>query len=555
MPTQIRAAVAGRLEGLMLFRVVIVTIFLGTAVALDAESLVNLAEFRNATLLVLIVSTYVLTIAYAIALKLNVHPVRHAVVQLSVDFMTSVALALVTSGLDSLFLFLFYVIVINAAVVLGRPAALAAAAVSTAAFVLFAAIDLGWVTIPNIYGIFRPAKVTVFRLAVNSTAAFVVAVLAGYLADRLGKATAELVRQRSDFADLKALNINILESLSSGLVTTDLEGQVIFVNQAAEHITGVPGEHMMNRPIDAIFPGLWEALQSPQPLRRRESAFERTDGTPVFLGFSVSPLTDASGNDNGHIVIFQDLTDIRELESQMRRSERLAAIGQLSAAIAHEIRNPLASISGAVEMLEGESESDSDRALMGIVIREVDRLNVLISDFLEYCRPHNLTIERADLMPVIEEVLALARTRGHLSVEVEGPDRVMAELDSQATRQIIWNLLNNAAEAGADRVRLAIVRSEEKWWIDVEDNGPGVEIAIRDHIFEPFFTTKPKGTGLGLATIFRLMEEQSGSISLTDASTLGGACFRLVFAVASASSTESGSLRIASELQQEVIDG
>jgi len=522
-----RSAVADRLEGLMLCRVVLVTIFLGTAVALDADSLTNLAEFRNYTLMGLIVGTYVLTIGYALALKRQVDPTRHAQVQLVVDFCLSVALALVTSGLDSLFLFLFYVVIINSAVVLGRPAATKAAFASILAFFLFACVDLGLVSLPNIYGIFRPAKVTLFRLAVNSTASVVVALLAGYLADRLGKATKELVQQRSDFADLKALNLNILESLSSGLVTTDLNGNVIFVNRAACDITGLADIQMMDRPIDAIFPGLWEALQSEHPLRRRESPFERSDGKSVFLGFSVSPLSDASGRDNGQIVIFQDLTDIRALEGQMRRSERLAAVGQLSAAIAHEIRNPLGSISGAVEMLESESEDESDRALMGIVIREVDRLNLLISDFLEYSRPHNLALEPTNLVRLIRDVTDLAKTRGKFEFEVITPPGAQGYVDDQATRQVLWNLINNASEAGCSKILIRLEDAGEVWHLFVEDNGSGIPEEIRDRIFEPFFTTKTKGTGLGLATLFRLMEEQGGEITLNESMSLKGAAFRL----------------------------
>lgn len=551
MPTSERGSIVDRLQGVMLFRVILVSIFWGAAVALDSQALVNLSEFRNLTLLALIVSTYALTIAYSIALKLNVNPVKHAYVQLSLDYVTSIALALLTSGLDSLFLFVFYVVIINAAVVLGRPASIVAASLSTLAFVLFASIDLGLISIPNVYGIFRPARITLFRLAVNTTAAFVVAVLAGYLADRLGKATDELVQQRSDFADLKALNLNILESLSSGLVTTNLDGIVIFVNQAAQTITGIPSDSMMGQPIDAIFPGLWDAVKSEPSLRRRESAFERPDGTTLYLGFSVSPLTDAAGKDNGRIVIFQDLTDIRDMEAQMRRSERLAAVGQLSAAIAHEIRNPLASISGAVEMLENESGDDSNRALMGIVLREVDRLNRLISDFLDYSRPHNLVVEPTDLVALLDDVLTLLRTRSNVSVTVDGPQTGFASIDPQATRQILWNLLNNAAQANATKIWVSITRNDDEWHVTVSDDGDGVDPEIHDRIFEPFFTTKPKGTGLGLATIFRLMEEQQGSISLLDHGELKGAAFRLVFPVAHTSTR--GAVKSLPQLQTDVL--
>lgn len=540
MPARsVTRGVSDRLEGLMVFRVVLVTIFLGSAIALDAGSLVNLAEFRNATLLGLIVSTYLLTVFYALAIRSGANPVVHARVQLGFDFLLAACLGLVTSGLDSLFLFLFYVVIISAAVVLGRPAALAAAAASISAFLGFALIDLGVLELPHIYGIFRPANVTIFRLAVNATAALMVGVLSGFLADRLGKTSEELARQKVDFADLKVLNLHILESLSSGLVTISTDGHIIFVNRAAHEITGLSHSAMMGHTIESVFPGLWESLASHHPIRRRESEFVRPDGTELFLGFSVSPLFDSTTQNIGHIIIFQDLTEIRELEAQMRRSERLAAVGQLSAAIAHEIRNPLASISGAVEMLEGESTNDSNRALMGIVMREVDRLNLLISDFLEYSRPHNLKRDEVDLMALSREVVSLAASRGTYTINLLGPQTALVLLDEQATRQILWNLINNAAEAGATTIRVLVNCETDRCHLVVEDDGTGIPANIRERIWEPFFTTKRKGTGLGLATIFRLMEEQQATITLIEPRVLSGAAFRLSFTRTQISEPES----------------
>lgn len=511
----------------MLFRVVLVTLFLGSALAVDTEALANLGDFKNATIVGLIVSTYLVTIVYALLLK-RLPADLLAKLQLLVDTLTTFALTLVTSGLDSVFLFLFYINIINAAVVLGRRFALYLAGLTSVLLVGLAAIDLRWIRFEQIYPILRPSAATYLRLGLNAAATFVTGLLAGQLADRLGKATEEIVRQQGDIAQLRALNLNILESLSSGLVTVNSEGEIIFFNRAAREITQRSENEVLGRTLGDVFPHLWRATQDLSG-KRQELLFERHDGVSFYLGYSISPLYDAHENENGQIIIFQDLSDIKRLESQMRRSERLAAVGQLSAAIAHEIRNPLASISGSVEMLKDASTTSEDQTLMKIILREVDRLNQLITDFLEYSRPHEL--QRSDLQvnEVLKEIVSLLGKQATVTLSCNSNLQISA--DEQSFRQVIWNLLNNAIEAssGEARVELETLETSDAWIIGVEDDGVGIAESEKERIFEPFYTTKRNGTGLGLATIYRMMEEHGGSISVTDARKLKGARFELYF--------------------------
>ncbi|MGE0551474.1 MAG: nitrogen regulation protein NR(II), partial [Kofleriaceae bacterium] len=223
----------------------------------------------------------------------------------------------------------------------------------------------------------------------------------------------------------------------------------------------------------------------------------------------------------GRIVNFQDLTELRRLEAQNRRSERLATVGQLAAGVAHEIRNPLASISGSIELLKQVPvASEDDRTLMAIVQREVQRLNVLIGDLLDYANPRTFQKVEFDLATMVEETVQVARADPgvagvEITCEVERPLRVHA--DPAKLRQVLWNLIRNAAEAAAgagNHVRVDARADGDRTSIAVADDGPGISPHQLTHIFDPFFTTKSKGTGLGLATCHSLIAEHGGRIDV-----------------------------------------
>ena len=375
------------------------------------------------------------------------------------------------------------------------------------------------------------------------------------MAGQLGDVEVELEQRRHDVAELKALNANILSSLSSGLVTVDRAGIIIFFNDAAEQIIQTARQDVIDRPLREVFPSIAALLEEMEDDgqgtgRRFEDVLQRPgNGDQVHLGFSFSPLRGAGGVEAGWIVIFQDLSEFKELETVARRSEQLAAVGQLAAAIAHEIRNPLAAISGSVEMLQrsalsaapapgaGAPEAQSvEQRLLAIVVREVDRLDGLITSFLEYSRPRPLALERVDVGEVLEEVLTLferkAGARLEVAVEVKADEGAAATVaDREALTQVLWNLLNNAAEAqaGRDAVRIEVGlgREDESLVLAVEDDGPGVSEEAEAHIFQPFFTTKAQGTGLGLATSYRLIESHGGEMRLVPPRRLGGARFEV----------------------------
>ncbi|MFU8805234.1 MAG: two-component system sensor histidine kinase NtrB, partial [Bradymonadaceae bacterium] len=457
-----------RLEGLMLFRVVLVTALLGTTIALDLSALSEFSDPRNATLVALIVGTYLLTILYAFLLRSGETYVLLAYIQIAGDLLLATILVMVTGGLDSIFVFLFFLNIITAAVVIGSRSALYVALATIAAQFLFFAIGAGLIANPVLgpSALARPTKNLLFEITINSTGAVLIAVLSGFLAKRLGEVTTALERQKVDIEELRALNRNILTSLSSGLLTINSQGEIIFFNSAAEAISGRAAQSVLHQPLATLFPDIARTVED-TPLvespdqsgivdTRFESLYTRPDGTSVYLGFSLSILRNSAGDPAGRIVIFQDLSDIRRLEQQMKRSERLAAVGELAAAIAHEIRNPLASISGSAELLKpSPTDSPDEAALMDIVIREVERLDKLITDFLGYCNPRSLQLEQTDLEPLIENVLKLFRNQttdktlvvDFITTDGE-PPRVF--LDPEAIQQVLWNLLKNATDAARE---------------------------------------------------------------------------------------------------------
>jgi two-component system sensor histidine kinase PilS (NtrC family) len=265
-------------------------------------------------------------------------------------------------------------------------------------------------------------------------------------------------------------------------------------------------------------PGLTTQLAEPRGELRRS---DLTLGE-LTIGVTVSPLRDVRDRVIGRVINFQDLTELRRLEQHMRRAERLATVGQLAAGIAHEIRNPLASISGSIELLrQAPIASDEDRTLMAIVHREIQRLNGLVGDLLDYANPRPSEPVMFDLGVLVRETVQVSRADpafAHVEVAAAADEPLAVYADPSKLRQVLWNLLRNAADAaaaGGKHVRVEARRAaEHQVTITVEDDGPGIPEDQVSRIFDPFFTTKKKGTGLGLATCHAVVAEHGGRIDL-----------------------------------------
>jgi two-component system sensor histidine kinase PilS (NtrC family) len=316
-----------------------------------------------------------------------------------------------------------------------------------------------------------------------------------------------------------------VESLTSGLVTLDTAGRITYMNSAAERITGFDLAAVRGRPVA-------EVVEFPAGGGREEVEYVNARGERLRLGYTVFKLLTREGQEMGTAAIFQDLTLLRTMETAMQRSARLADLGRVAAGLAHELRNPLASMSGSVELLRARAPAGGDeRRLLEIVLREAERLDQLVRAFLTYARPPPLRRQRNDLSVLLGETLdAFVHDPAAGAVElVRELAPAWVECDADQIRQVTWNLLKNAAQARAavgpgGRIEVACGSEVGGCWFRVQDDGPGIPAADRERIFLPFHTTKERGTGLGLAIVHRIVDEHGGHVEV-EAPPAGGTSF------------------------------
>ncbi len=524
----------GRLQWLMMLRVALITLLLGATLLVRPGGADPITDRRQFFLLWIIAGTYGVTILYAIVLKrLSRGLVPFTYVQLLVDLLTSAMLVAVTGGTESVFLFMFTLVVLVAAILLYRKGALYLSAAATALLVLLVAREaLGWwMPTPPVDG--DQLRSIFLSGMTNISAVFFVALLSGYLSEQLRTAGQRLRYASEDLEALRALNDHIITSIQSGLVSFTLDHRVIFFNPAAERITGLPTEAVLYGDALTLFPFLATRLGRSEQ-ERWEETFVRPDGRERSIGWSLSPLLDGNGDQQGFILIFQDLTPLRALEETMRRSERFAVIGKLAAGIAHEIRNPLAAMSGSIQMLAQGATDPLQQRLMRIVLRETDRLNDLITDFLQFARPNPPVFRRLALRELFDDLAGMFANRPAdlpaVALSIEHQEEIELIADAAQLKQVFWNLLNNAAQAmpegGVVTVRCRRL-SPDRVAVTVTDEGEGITDEAIGRIFDPFFSTKDRGTGLGLAQAHRIIDEHGGYLSVR--STVGaGSTFSVV---------------------------
>jgi two-component system sensor histidine kinase PilS (NtrC family) len=455
-------------------------------------------------------------------------PQRFGVAQLGADIGMVTALVHFSGGGASPFGFLYLPIPVFGAMLFDRRGAYGATLLSSLAY--GAALAFGR----------RSAAEVEFALWCGHTGALlVVALLASALARELRVTGERLDASRARLRALASLHERTVECLTSGLLTLDGDARIAFVNPEAERIIGRRKEELLAEPLDAALPGasaLVRTAEAASGRMRSRLQVPGPDGEPRHLGLAVSILRAPEGAEAGHVVIFQDVTAVVRMEQELRRRERLAGVGELAASIAHEIRNPLAAISGSVELMRGEGAGPDRERLMDIVLREIGRLDALIGDFLQFARPAPpklVPVAVGALLAEVAEMLARAAPPGARLAHEAEPDAV-ALADPTQLRQVLWNLARNACDAleGPGAVRLSASRvgrapqghpadgrkrgREDAAAVEivVEDTGRGIPLADLERIFDPFYTTKPDGTGLGLPTVHRIVESHGGALQV-----------------------------------------
>jgi two-component system sensor histidine kinase PilS (NtrC family) len=368
-----------------------------------------------------------------------------------------------------------------------------------------------------------------YTIFVNIVAFYLTAVLSGYLAERVRSSESALQEKVIDYEELERLNSAIVHNLYSGLLTVTPEGRIRAFNRHAEELTGLPLKAVYDRPLADVIPGFAPLLQQSDGIASDEIQFVTSTGEVLDFGYRAVPLADKNGERIGTIVHFKDLTVVKRMAEQLKRADRLAAIGGVAARMAHEIRNPLASISGSVQLIaQGGRIAESDRRLVDIVLRETDRLNGLIEEFLGYARPEELQKGAVNLRKLLGELDLLILTDPRflsMKLSIDCPDSLCVVADHRQLQQVFWNLLLNAAEAMTENGRLQVACFREDRIhphpnaagairIEVRDNGCGIDGQQLKSLFEPFYTTKPGGSGLGLATVYRIIEAHGGRITV-----------------------------------------
>jgi signal transduction histidine kinase len=307
-------------------------------------------------------------------------------------------------------------------------------------------------------------------------------------------------------------NEYILQSVPSGVVGMDGSCKVVKVNSSAERILEVKAGDLIGRDGAGVFPG--EFLRHAH--RRGESRYTTSSGKNLWLGYTLTPLLDESGNTIGQLLVFTDLTELRALESQAELRRRLSSLGEMAAGVAHELRNPMGVISGYMRLLDRKVDG-SLKDVVDAVSTEVSVMDRIINDFLHFARPGELQLSDVDVCGLVKscvEAFPSADKEVGISVEVEGTVSVRA--DEVLLRQAITNLLRNSLDAtpSGGGISVACRSGSDGAEISVSDTGHGIPDGIRDRVFLPFYTTKEMGTGLGLAIVHRIITDHGGGIDI-----------------------------------------
>ncbi|MEQ1793362.1 MAG: ATP-binding protein [Nitrospira sp.] len=525
--------IKARIQWLIGLRVLVVTLLLGLSLTFQVTRGEQVETFYS-----LIVFTYAVTIMYALALRYVTTSeafAQLAWVQIGIDFLLETILIARTGGIESPFLVLYVISVTLASLIPRRNVGLLTASLCV--------ILLGLLTNLQLYGLTESwgwlprtrlsAPETLQTFGVHSLAFLVVGVLSGLLTKQLQRADHSLKEKEQGLSRLQAFHENIVHSISSGVFTTDDGGRITSFNPAAQEATGYNLAQVLGRPWREVFNWHPDRSLDAQDEGAAHMRFEvectRADGSRLVLGMTLSPLQER-GKTTGVVGVFKDLTQIRDLEEEMRRKDWLASLGEMSAGMAHEIRNPLGALAGAMQMLRKDLHADeTSQRLMDIAVREATRLDTIITEFLQYARPPALNLAEHDLNKLLAETLDLvqheARARVNIRIEAKpSSEALVGQVDQDQLKQVFWNLATNAFDAMPKGGLLTIAtgsrsidvsgRKGDVIEISFQDTGEGISKKNLDNIFLPFFTTKKQGSGLGLAAVHRIVDLHGGWIKV-----------------------------------------
>jgi two-component system, NtrC family, sensor histidine kinase PilS len=503
------------LAWLVKVRIIILTFLLGVELAIARLTPSPLPMRLFASTMVL---WYTLSIFYVLLLSFwDEHRIQ-SLLQVLTDMVMVTLVVYATGGVDSSLNFLYPLVIIVACVLLPRLWAYLTAAL---AFLLYGTtLELTYFEVVPSYSSTHPGMRTLQAIILVNLFAFIaVAYLASLLAAKLRQVDVRLKYTSGALKNLQALHENIIQAMSGGLITTGLEGHITLANTAAQQALERPERDLIGQRVQDLFMDPLPEADA-QYMHGEVRYLLKNDFRRTFRVI-VSELKVPDRGVLGYVYTFDDLTQVRRLEREVRIQDRLAAVGRLAAAIAHEIRNPLTSIAGSASMLSGiPNLSEEHRQLLRIVTRESERLNGIITDFLAYSRGKQYQFTKVDLVPLLEDTLTLLQHRlmaENTGITIErryGAQQAWALADGDKLKQVFWNFSENAVRAMKDQGVLSVsLRAEgEEWEVSFADTGPGMSPHIVEKVFEPFQSDFEGGTGLGLAIVYQIVQAHDGKV-------------------------------------------
>ncbi|MDA8124514.1 MAG: ATP-binding protein [Deltaproteobacteria bacterium] len=535
-----------RLRWLMLSRVMIVSFLLGLATFIQMKGMESLAAISTSILFKAIIATYLLSILFLVLLK----KVRNLTINIYVQCIADIALitgiVYATGGIQSIYSVFYPLVIIYAVFFLSRKGGFIIASVAAIFYGLFSDLEFYGMIYP-LFPIPLPdyphnVGYVFTRMTTHIISFYLIAFLASFVVEQEKKARKLLAEKQNAFEELNLLYRSIIQSVDTGILTIDLHKRIKSFNRAAAEITGLSFQEVENRLVSDVFtagPRLAEDLAGSDRLWAGKTRFEipfPTAGKTLSLGGAISPLRDHQGQTIGNIVIFQDLTEINEMRETIEKNRRLSYVGEMAACLAHEIRNPLAAISGSIQLLKEDlARNETNEKLMQIIFRGKDQLENFLKDFLLLARPAPGVREKIDLREILREVIDSLRCvedwHEPLQMKILFPEKpLLMEANKTEIRQIFWNLILNSLQAMPEGGSLKMEAGSAKdgqrdgVQITITDTGRGIALEDLKKIYEPFYTTRDKGTGLGLAVVKRIIDGYEGKIMVQSEPGKGTCC-------------------------------
>ncbi len=515
-----------KIQTLVVGRLVVIFLLLVTSWIWYSGSVqLSLDNFPEGPFLVFVVSVG-LTAVYFLLSRVSRSLEVQVRAQFLIDALLITWLVWKTGDLTSPYITL-YIVLIGVSSAFLRPQATLLMAVICIAFFLMLAILTG-LSVLEPSGAAQATPKIIQIVSFHTVAFLVVGLLASKLSERLSSGE-QLKEATKTLANLQELHERIIESIRSGLITTDLDGNIYTFNAAAAEITGYKAEAMHGRSIFSLFGNIKQPIELSLDSRdteqppRFETNLVTPEGFAVRIGYNISPLFSENKERSGLIVTFQDLTDIRSMEESIRRKDRLAAVGRVGAGLAHEIRNPLGAMRGAIQVLESNTPPESVQAdLMKIILRESDRLNSIITNFLSYAKPKVGSFSEIDACEAIRDTVKLLRhspevKEKHRIKETLPQKPIFVSADSTQLKQVFWNLARNSINAMPEGGEISITLEtipDNRVQIVFEDSGLGMSKEQVERLFEPFSNSTSGGTGLGLSIVYQIIRDHDGAINV-----------------------------------------